>query len=276
MSKAMRPLLKWAGGKRWLVPILQDIWEPHRERRLVEPFVGGLSVALGLTPKQALLNDANIHLINFYQQVKKGLTCSYAFKNERNFYYDVRDQFNDLIRNKRHQTEDAAQFFYFLMRTGYNGLCRFNSKGEFNVPFGSHKTIKYRKDFLEYQPSFQHFEFQKKDFEKIKLNQDDFLYADPPYDVEFTQYYSTGFDWDDQLRLAAWLSTHRGPVVVSNQATKRILSLYKELKFEVFVLEAPRSIACTGNREKALEMLAIKEMNASRMKKIKSIIKNQG
>ena len=70
---ALRPPLKWAGGKRWQVPHLQPVWELHWDRRLVEPFCGGLAVTLGLTPSRALLNDANPHLINFYAQLRRGL-----------------------------------------------------------------------------------------------------------------------------------------------------------------------------------------------------------
>ena len=66
-SPLPKPPLKWAGGKRWQLPYLLPIWQPHAHRRLVEPFCGGLAVALGLRPSRALLNDANPHLINFYQ-----------------------------------------------------------------------------------------------------------------------------------------------------------------------------------------------------------------
>ena len=65
-----RPPLKWAGGKRWQLPHLRPLWEPHSRRRLVEPFCGGLAVALGLKPERALLNDANPHLINFYRWIR--------------------------------------------------------------------------------------------------------------------------------------------------------------------------------------------------------------
>jgi DNA adenine methylase len=68
-----RPPLKWAGGKRWQVPHLRPMWEPHSRRRLVEPFCGGLAVTLGLLPERALLNDANPHLINFYRWLQQGL-----------------------------------------------------------------------------------------------------------------------------------------------------------------------------------------------------------
>src|SRR5579863_5001919 len=68
----LRPPLKWAGGKRWQLPHLAPLWKAHSSRRLVEPFCGGLAVALGLRPRRALLNDVNPHLINFYAWLKKG------------------------------------------------------------------------------------------------------------------------------------------------------------------------------------------------------------
>src|ERR1051325_7427846 len=69
----LKPMLKWAGGKRWLLPHLMLLWNAHAEKRLVEPFAGGLAVALGLRPTSALINDINPHLINFYRWVKIGL-----------------------------------------------------------------------------------------------------------------------------------------------------------------------------------------------------------
>src|SRR6266568_3439801 len=72
-SASLRPPLKWAGGKRWLVPILRPMWQPFRDRRLVEPLCGGLAVSLGLRPEHALLNDVNPHTINFFQWLSRGL-----------------------------------------------------------------------------------------------------------------------------------------------------------------------------------------------------------
>lgn len=266
----MKPILKWAGGKRWLLPILEDIWQPFQGSRLVEPFTGGMAVALGLNPGSALLNDANVHLVNFYQQVKKGLKISHAFKNDSDMYYELRDRFNVLIQNKKHRTKEAASIFYFLIRTGFNGLCRFNNNGEFNVPFGQHRSIKYKTDFLEYKDVLKNWDLMHGDFENCDLNGTEFLYADPPYDVEFTKYSVKDFVWDDQIRLAHWLAKHKGPVIASNQATKRILKLYKDLDFEVFILSAPRLIACNGDRRPALEILAFKGFKTKVMKKIES------
>jgi len=254
----MKPFIKWTGGKRWLLPILQQIWLPYQEHKLVEPFTGGMAVALGLNPKSALLNDANEHLINLYRQVSKGLTITIEPLNETEFYYAMRDEFNALIRNKQHKTKDAASIFYFLIRTGFNGLCRFNSSGEFNVPFGQHVSIKYKQDFHDYKELLKKWDLSHGDFAKLKLSGDEFIYADPPYDVEFTRYNAEDFTWDDQLRLAKWLSKHKGPVLASNQATPRILELYKDLKFTVYTLPAPRMISCNGDRRPAQEILAFK------------------
>jgi DNA adenine methylase len=271
-----RPPLKWAGGKRWLVPKLQELWseieaDSVKDRsptpRLVEPFVGGMAVALGLQPEVALLNDANQHVVNFYQCLQEGLKNSLPMTNDADRYLEYRSKFNQLtVREHALSTincqlstkKTQALLFYYLNRTGFNGLCRFNNKGEFNVPFGKYKTINYNTDFLEYQALLGRWEFSCGDFQAIALRDDDFIYADPPYDRVFTKYSQQDFTWDDQERLAEWLSRHSGRVVVSNQATDRILDLYKNLGFRVDTVEAPRRIACNGNRKPALEMLAFR------------------
>ncbi len=98
------------------------------------------------------------------------------------------------------------------------------------------------------------------DFEKLPLDDADFIYADPPYDVQFTQYSQQGFDWNEQERVATWLSKHKGPVVLSNQATRRIVRLYKSLRFSLRFLDAPRRISCTGDRAPAPEVLALRNV----------------
>ncbi|HHY10530.1 MAG TPA: Dam family site-specific DNA-(adenine-N6)-methyltransferase, partial [Firmicutes bacterium] len=216
MANQLTPPLKWAGGKRWLVPYLRPLWQPYRKRRFVEPFCGGLGMCLGLRPKAALLNDINRHLINFYHWLQKGLVVSLKLENKEDSYYKNRHRFNDLIGTaKGAASREAAELFYYLNRTGYNGLCRFNQKGQFNVPFGRYRRINYAADFLEYKEVFKGYEFHQGDFAALAVKKADFIYADPPYDVEFTQYARGGFDWEDQIRLAEWLSGHEGPVAAS-------------------------------------------------------------
>ena len=221
-----RPPLKWAGGKRWQVQHLLPHWTSRSDRRLVEPFAGGLAVALGLMPKRALLNDVNPHLLNFYRWLKAGLVVDERFENEKSAFYRNRNRFNRLLSNGQTETAEAAGLFYYLNRTGYNGLCRFNQKGVFNVPFGRFNNINYRYDFANYKSVFENWEFTNKTFREVTLAPDDFVYADPPYDVEFTAYSSGGFSWEDQEATAEWLAKHSGPVILSNQATDRIMKLY--------------------------------------------------
>lgn len=259
-ERPLPPPLKWAGGKRWQVPAIEPLWRPHASRRLVEPFCGGLAVALGLAPERALLNDVNPHLISFYQWLRTGLTITIALENDEALFYAHRARFNELLGAGQAGTAEAASLFYFLNRTGYNGLCRFNRSGEFNVPFGSYRRITYTRDFSPYRAVFAGWEFSSGDFGSIRLDPTDFVYADPPYDVEFTHYSRGGFSWDDQVRTATWLSQHPGPVVLVNQATPRMVDLYQGLGYRVGFLDAPRRISCTGDRRPAREVMATRNL----------------
>jgi len=254
----LRPPLKWAGGKRWLIPKLEKLWQKHSEKRLVEPFCGGLSVALGLQAEKALLNDVNFAVINFYQQIQQGLKLDISLENEEAAYYRHRTDFNRL-NQQGGSDHKVAQLFYYLNRTGYNGLCRFNKSGGYNVPFGRYKKINYQTDFEKYQSILSSWDFSNKDFSELELREDDFIYADPPYDVPFHQYAQRGFNWDDQVRLAEWLAEHKGPVVLSNQATDRVIALYKKLGFKLKYLDAPRRISCKADGRNA-----VKEVIATR------------
>lgn len=102
-------------------------------------------------------------------------------------------------------------------------------------------------------------DFSSGDFARVPLDADDFVYADPPYDVVFTRYAQEDFGWDDQVRLAEHLARHRGPVVLSNQASDRIVELYERLGFNLTFLQAPRRISCK-DRKPALEVLAMRHL----------------
>jgi DNA adenine methylase len=227
---------------------------------LVEPFCGGLAVALGLRPDRAILNDVNEHLINFYSWLKKGLVPSIPMENDEDLFYGHRERFNALIRDGQAQSKESAELFYYMNRTAYNGLCRFNSRGEFNVPFGQYKTITYAKPFQAYRDAFAHWDFSSGDFGDLDLQSDDFVYADPPYDVEFTAYSRGGFSWDDQVRTAETFARHRGPVVIVNQSTQRVDDLYRMLGYSIHEHDAPRRISCTGDRTPAKEIFAFRNL----------------
>ena len=255
----LKPALKWPGGKRWLAPQFCKLFPFYKDYRWVEPFCGGLGLTLSLLPEKALLSDINPHLINFYKQVAKGLRIPVdRLKNDSETYYRLRDEFNRLIKKGKADTPKAAWLFYYLNRTGYNGLCRFNGDGLFNVPFGRYKNITYQHTFSELKQVFQRWEFRNCSYEKLtcEITENDFVYADPPYDVEFTKYFQDGFTFTDQIRLAEWLASLPCTVVVSNQATDRICELYSRLGFKYVILDGPRRISCTGDRTPAKEILA--------------------
>ena len=181
-------------------------------------------------------------------------------ENDEALFYDYRDRFNELVRSQKSTSKEAAELFYYMNRTAYNGLCRFNSRGEFNAPFGQYKSIAYTKSFAIYREVFADWRFTTGNFADLPLEDADFIYADPPYDVEFTAYSQGGFSWEDQVRTAEALTRHHGPVILANQATKRITALYRKLGFDLHFHDAPRRISCTGDRTPAKEVLAFRNL----------------
>lgn len=258
---SLRSPLKWAGGKSWLIPRILEVWHPSQ--RLVEPFVGGGSVVLGLRPQSALLSDLNPYLINFWKWLQRGGDRRIPFQNSSEYYYLLREQFNRYKDEPQHANW-SAEAFWILNRLCYNGLWRENSKGKYNVPFGKYGKI-YLPDFKSYSSSLKNYHFRIGDFHSLSelLQPDDFIYADPPYDCEFTRYNATDFRWSDQVRLAEWLSQHPGTVVASNDATDRILALYKSLSFDVEVIEGRKNNISSkaDDRTTQLEMFATKGVN---------------
>jgi DNA adenine methylase len=274
--KVLEPILRWAGGKRkhtWLFDEIAKVFNPHKHR-LVETCAGGLAIALGVDPKWALLNDANPYLINLYRQIKGGLILDPRFKSEisRADYLDNRKWFNDYIRSvglnsNTKGNNDLAQSFYYLNRTCFNGLCRFNQDGGFNTSYGKLQKPKLDHDFEAYRDRFQDWVFTSMDFEAMQVFPNDIVVADPPYDVmegkQDHDYITGGFFWADQVRLANWLARRNVPTITCNLATDRIVNLYTGLGFDIQYVNAPRAIACNGDRAKVREILATKNLRVA-------------
>ena len=138
-----KPFLKWAGGKYKLVPFIETHIPTKKRKRLIEPFSGSAALSLSLDFERYLLNDINTDLIVLFSNLKteKHSFIDYAHSffipenNNEKKYYDLRDRFN-------HSTDtiERAALFVYLNRHAFNGLCRYNSKGCFNVPFGRYKS----------------------------------------------------------------------------------------------------------------------------------------
>ncbi len=263
-----QPFLKWLGGKRLIVPTqIKPIYDRVKPiGRVVEPFCGSLAVSLGLQAERALINDSNPYLVNLYQVVSEGHTLAQPYKNTEHDYYEARSRFNGLIRKAAWQHSaklriEMADLFYYINRHCFNGLIRFNSKGEFNAAYGKYKKVWYE-PLDSYHETIGPWEFRCGDFEELTdgISPSDFVYADPPYDSTFNLYTKSAFEWADQVRLANWLASLPCTVVASNSATQRICALYKDLGFKVKTIDVRRSISCDGNRDDALEMVAVKEL----------------
>lgn len=264
-----RAFLKWAGGKYSLVEDIQRHLPPAR--KLVEPFVGAGSIFLNTDYDQYLLADINPDLINLYNLLKKepNKYISEARRwfthenNRKEAYLSVRAQFN--------QTDDVmyrSLAFLYMNRFGFNGLCRYNKKGGFNVPFGSYKKPYFPEKELEFFAE----KAKKATFvcqsytETIKrARKGSVVYCDPPYaplstTANFTSYAGNGFSLDDQAALADVSETaalKRGiPVLISNHDTTLTRRLYHGASLNV--VKVKRTISRNGNgRNKVDELLAL-------------------
>jgi DNA adenine methylase len=254
-SKLIKSPLKWAGGKSSIVPKLLEIWETHRNMRYVDLFAGSAVIPLNLQPKSCVINDSNRHLIDFWRAIRDNDYFLRDMVNDEKIYYEQRDRFNE---------QPSAIGFYYLNRTCFNGLCRYNKKGQFNVPYGKYKTIKYAVDFSEYQKITKDWCILNIDFSSLPLDKKDFVFADPPYDDGFASYTNVGFGWNEQVLLAEKLAKHSGIAIATNKATSRIIELYSDLGFDIEIVSMPRRISCDGNRKPVDEMFATKNIRSTK------------
>jgi len=264
-----KPFLKWAGNKYKIVEHIKNVLPSTGLISLVEPFVGSGAVFLGVNCLHYTLADTNFDLINLYQTLKsEGLGfinyCSSFFtvkNNQESTYYSLREQFNS-ITDKR---EKAALFLY-LNRHCYNGLCRYNSKGQFNVPFGRYKLPYFpQTEMMMFWEKSQRASFLCASFGEtmVATTPGDVVYCDPPYHAlsktaNFTSYSDTPFGWEQQQQLADMARELAGrgiPVLISNHNTNEVRELYAGAQITEFFVQ--RFISCDGaNRNKAPELLA--------------------
>ena len=137
----VNPILKWAGGKRQLIPEIINLFpNDYKQRTYHEPFFGSGAVFFKIKPKKGSINDINSRLMNFYKIVRDKpeelIKEAGKYPYHKSTYYKLRDHFNN---DELDPVEEAALLLYFN-KTGFNGLYRENSKGEFNVPFGRYKN----------------------------------------------------------------------------------------------------------------------------------------
>jgi len=256
--KKTRAFLKWAGGKYSLVEEIAERLPAGRV--LLEPFVGAGSVFLNTDYDAYVLNDINPEPDSFIAEARKLFVAEH---NHKAAYYRLRTQFN-----QTETTFERALLFLFLNRHGFNGLCRYNKKGGFNVPFGSYKKPYFpEKELWAFAEKAQKATFICESYaDAIKRAEEDWvIYCDPPYaplstTASFTTYASGGFTLDDQAilaRLARHTAAHKGvPVLISNHDIELTRELYRGARLDEILVK--RTISRNGGtRNKVAELLAL-------------------
>jgi DNA adenine methylase len=227
----MKPLIKYRGGKSNEIPNIEK-HIPRYKGRYIEPFFGGGALYFHLEPKRAIINDINSKLIAFYVGVKNNYSelrneldriekiyeanrrqfdaLKKQRPNERvedrneELYYQIRDMFNDLTDKKY----SDALLYFFINKTAYSGMIRYNSKGEFNVPFGRYEHLNTSLVTPKHSNLLSKAEIYNFDYKEIfdMVQPDDFVFLDPPYDCVFSDYgnekYKDGFNDDCHIALA--------------------------------------------------------------------------
>jgi len=228
----MKPLIKYRGGKSKEIPHLEK-HIPKFEGRYIEPFFGGGALFFHLQPEKSIINDINTKLMDFYKAVKDDFdnlkkelsTVENIYHNNRwrfeqlkslspedkvhdlneDFYYSMRDMFNDLVEKKY----SDALLYFFINKTAYSGMIRHNAKGEFNVPYGRYVHLNTSLVTKNHHNLLSKAEIYNLDYKEI-LNMataDDFVFLDPPYDCIFSDYgnmeHKEGFGSENHRELAA-------------------------------------------------------------------------
>ena len=273
----VKPLIKWAGGKRQIAEELFSRFPPDwNQGTYLEPFIGGGAMFLHIAPSKAIVADLNSRLYGFYLLVKcnpeklylgvvdiadKFNAADELYRKE--FYLSLRAEYNESSVD----SFESAILLYVLNKLCFNGLYRENSKGGFNVPFGQKKHLAYidTKDLKAVSSALADTEIINADFEttigKAKLG--DFVYLDPPYipidsTSSFTSYHSNGFGVAEQCRLAAAMLAMKNAgisAMCSNSDTPLTREIFEGLKIEA--IQAPRMVSAKASGRGSVSELVI-------------------
>ncbi|WP_439182223.1 DNA adenine methylase [Carboxylicivirga taeanensis] len=271
-NKQLAPFLKWVGGKRQLLPAINQLL-PKSYHCYYEPFVGGGAVLFKVQPNRAVINDFNPELINVYEVIKTHpealIEDLMQHKNEAEYFYELRALDRKASFSKLTKIKKASRIIY-LNKTCYNGLYRVNNAGEFNAPFGRYKnpnivnsaTIRAVSEFL----NSRSITILNDDFEQAvaRAQAGDFVYFDPPYvpvsqSANFTGYVKGGFDLNEQERLrnvCKKLNEKGVQFLLSNSSTPIIHELYQD--FDIHIAKATRAINSNAAKRGAIDEVLIR------------------
>lgn len=268
----LEPFVKWAGGKRQLLPQIKERMPKHYNT-YYEPFVGGGAVLFHLHPEHAIINDINPALIHTYKEIRDNTnifiqTANMYDKelkeNGKEYYYAVRDMYNDKLMQQDYDTE-LASMFVFLNKHCFNGLYRVNGKGLFNVPYNnSDKTSIQENMIYRIAKYLQKVTIVCEDFESACLNakEGDFVFIDSPYvplnPTSFDSYTKERFTKEDHLRLAELydeLTKRRCYCMLTNHNTELTYELYGNKGYRMDVVSAKRMINSNASKRTGEEVI---------------------
>jgi len=260
-----KPVLKWAGGKARLLPVLRACFARQTFRRYFEPFLGGGALFFDLAPETAVLNDLNSELIFCYQIVRDHPAELFTKLKQMQVSESEFYRWRSVIPESLEPVERAARFIY-LNKTCYNGLYRVNKKGQFNTPYGRNGTVSLvdEDNLRGASRLLKNARLMSEDYSVVvrEADKDDFVYLDPPYlpvgkYADFKRYTKEPFFEDDHRKLAdafRELSDKGCLVLLSNSFHEKIANLYSGFYQEV--VEMPRFINCKGEgRGRVRELL---------------------
>lgn len=274
-SPIVKPFLKWAGGKRQLLPEIRQNM-PKKYNKYYEVFVGGGALLFDLQPKEAVINDSNGELINCYQVIRNHphelIEALKQHKNDKDYFYKIRELDRHIKEYAKLSNIDKASRIIYLNKTCYNGLFRVNSRRQFNVPYGRYKrpdivneaVIRAVSKYL----NENNIEILNTDFSEAlsTAKKGDFIYLDPPYDpisetASFTSYDVNGFDRKEQKRLKDWVDILHDKgckILLSNSYTQFIDELYDNQYYNKQKISAIRAINSKANKRGKINEILIK------------------
>lgn len=284
-----KPFVTWVGGKRELLSEIRKRTIPFEKENgftgtYYEPFLGGGSLFFDLQPKDAVLSDKNLHLINAYWAVQndvEGLIDELTElfeEHSKETYREIRKTMNKAYHEMRHAfdnysekeirrevtqakiTSFAAEFMY-LNRTCFNGLFRVNKKGDFNVPMGTHRPLVNEDNLKRCSEALKDADIRVGNFmgiERVPTMKGDFFFLDPPYHGKYSGYGSDGFRKEDHVMLKILcdqITKRGGYFLLCNSDEKFILDLYKSYTIEV--VERQQTIAGKNEGRGAVRELLV-------------------
>lgn len=271
-NSSIAPFVKWAGGKRQLLPQIRERM-PEKFNKYYEPFVGGGAVTFELLPTSAVINDINRALVNTYKQIR-GIPKDFLgevrklddemWEDGKAYYYAMRQHYNDKLMKEEFDPELAA-LFVFLNKHCFNGLYRVNGKGLFNVPYNNSRRKTCDADeILAISAYLKKIEIMEGDFQEAcnQAKEGDFVFIDSPYaplnPTSFESYTKEGFDIESHLRLAKLYDelTERGcRCMLTNHNTELINELYGNKGYKMDVVSVKRMINSDASNRKGEEVI---------------------